>query len=421
MMRLRERLLGHTRVDEAVMLAFAAIRVAKLRAALTILGVVLGVATVMAMASIVQGLRDQIVNTIQLAGPTTFYVMKVFSQQPLNPDALPRWVRVRPDLEEPEAARIAQLPEVHYAAMWAQVFGRIEYQGIRTGTAVIIGADDRVTEIYGGELSRGRWFTRAEMASGASVVVLDESYARRVFGEIDPIDKFARIGGVPARVIGLYTPATNIFQPPGQDNAAFVTYRFLDRHYRIDRTNAQFIAVKPRAGVSVAEAQGAVTVVLREMRRLRPGTPNSFDMITQDQILETFNRITGVFFLVMIVLSAVGLLVGGIGVMAVMMISVTERTREIGVRKALGATRRDILMQFLIEACTLTGLGGLIGVLAGLGIGRAGTAALGVAANPPVNLTLIAVAVSIGIGIVFGMLPAQRAARLDPIEALRYE
>jgi len=237
---------------------------------------------------------------------------------------------------------------------------------------------------------------------------------------VDPLDRTARVAGRPLRVIGLYLPSANVFQPPGQETGAIMPFRTLDRHHAIDRTNALFIPVKPRPGVTLAEAQNAVTVALREMRRLRPADRNSFDLITQDQILDMFNKMTGVFFLVMIVLSAVGLLVGGIGVMAVMMISVTERTREIGVRKALGARPRDILLQFLVEA-TLTGAGGVLGVIAGLAIGRLATLALHVSALPPLDLTLLAVAVSVGVGLVFGLLPARRAARLDPIEALRYE
>jgi putative ABC transport system permease protein len=179
--------------------------------------------------------------------------------------------------------------------------------------------------------------------------------------------------------------------------------------------------VKPAAGVSVADAQADVTVALREMRHLRPADKNSFDLVTQDQILSTFNSLTSMFFLVMIVLASVALLVGGIGVMAIMTVSVTARTREIGVRKALGATRRDILLQFLIEASTLTGIGGTIGIVCGLAAGRVVSHLMKIQGSAPITLTLIAVMVSVGIGLVFGVAPARRAARLDPIEALRYE
>jgi putative ABC transport system permease protein len=195
----------------------------------------------------------------------------------------------------------------------------------------------------------------------------------------------------------------------------------LDHDFQFDRTNALWIVVKPRPGVTVEQAQEDVLTVLRRLRHLRPSQPNSFDLMTQDQILDTFNKITGVFFLVMIVLSAVALMVGGIGVMAIMMVSVTDRTREIGVRKALGATHRDIMLQFLTEAATLTGIGGVIGIVLGLGMGRLATMMMNIEATTPVRYTLIAVAVSVSIGLVFGLLPANRAAKMDPVEALRYE
>ena len=408
-------------VRENVGIAFDALRTSKLRSALTILGVVIGVSTVMSMAAIVRGIQRQIVRTIEIAGPTTFYVVKVYSQTPLNPDALPKWVRVRPDLTKREAERIAMLPEIAYGAIWAQVTGRIEYKGQRTQPMQIFGADDRFTEIQGGELASGRWFTRAEVATGAAVAVIQEDAARRLFGRENAIGKTIRLGGRPVEVIGLYIPPANIFAPPGTGTGAIAPYVLLDRQFTIDKTNAQFIAVKPRTGVTVEQAQEAVTVLLRELRHLRPADKNTFDMMTQDQILDIFDKLTGAFFLVMIVLSSVGLMVGGIGVMAIMMVSVTDRTREIGVRKALGATRGDIMLQFLIEAATLTGIGGAIGIAIGLAMGGLVTRFMNVDAAPPAALTAIAVTVSIGIGIVFGLLPARRASLLDPVEALRYE
>ena len=214
---------------------------------------------------------------------------------------------------------------------------------------------------------------------------------------------------------------TRIFAPPGADVGAIVPYRLVDRQFNIDRTNSLFIPVRPRSNVSTAEAKDAVAVALREMRKLRPAERNTFDLVAQDEILKTFNRITGAFFLVMVVLASVALMVGGIGVMAIMMVSVTDRTREIGVRKALGATRRDIMIQFLTEAATLTGIGGVIGIIAGLGMGKLLTLAMNIDASTPIAYTIVAVTVSIGIGVVFGILPARRAARLDPVEALRYE
>jgi putative ABC transport system permease protein len=401
--------------------AFDSLAAAKGRSGLTVLGVVIGVSTVMAMATIVAGIRDQIVATIEIAGPTTFYVMKVWSQTPMNPDDLPKWVRVRPDLTTNDAATIAKLPEIKFAAIWGLVQNRVEYAGTRTNVGGIVGGDAGYPEIYGGQLTEGRWFTRSEELSGGPVVVLDANVARRLFGGIQPLDKLVKVGTRPLRVIGIYQADANIFSPPGQETQAIMPYRTLDHQFTVDKTNALFIPVKPRAGVPVSTAQEAVTIALRELRGLRPADHDNFDMVTQDQILDTFNKLTGVFFLVMITLSAVALLVGGIGVMAVMMISVTDRTREIGIRKAVGATRGDILLQFLFEAATLTGAGGVIGVIIGLVFGKVAAMAMGVRGTPPVDLTLIAVGVSVGIGLVFGVLPARRAALLDPIESLRYE
>jgi putative ABC transport system permease protein len=411
----------HDQIRENVGIAFDALRSSKLRSALTILGVVIGVSTVMSMAAIVRGIQRQIVRTIEIAGPTTFYVMKVYSQTPLNPDALPKWVRVRPNLTKREADRIAQLPEISYGAIWAQIIGRLEYKGQRSQPTQLVGADDRFTEIQGGDLASGRWFTRAELTSGSAVAVVNENAARRLFGRETPLGKTIRLGGRPVEIIGLYMPPENIFAPPGAETGAIVPFLLLDHQYTIDRTSGLYIAVKPRPGVPVDQAQEAVTVLLRELRHLRPADRNSFDLITQDQILDIFDKLTGAFFLVMIVLSSVGLMVGGIGVMAIMMVSVTDRTREIGVRKALGATRGDIMLQFLIEASTLTGIGGAIGIVIGLGMGGVVTKFMKVDAAPPAALTAIAVTVSVGIGVVFGLLPARRASRLDPVEALRYE
>jgi putative ABC transport system permease protein len=415
------RLPSFDQLGENVGIAIDALRTNKLRSSLTILGVVIGVATVMTMATIVKGIRDQILTTINVAGPTTFYVLKIFSTTPLNPDQLPKYVRVRPDLRAEEAERIARLPQIGYAGIWSQIQARVNYGGSRTRDVIVYGADDRYQELMGGELVAGRWFTRSEMRSGAPVVVLQERHARQIFGREQPLEKTVQIGGRPVQVVGLYQEPANIFAPPGQEIGAILPFEFTWHAYKIDKTNALFIVVKPRRGVTVADAEDAVTVALREMRKLRPADKNTFDLLSQDQVLNVFTSITDIFFLVMLVLASVALMVGGIGVMAIMMVSVTARTREIGIRKALGATRRDILLQFLVEASTLTGIGGLIGIAFGLVAGRGVTMLMNVPADAPLLQTLIAVAVSVAIGLVFGVVPARRAARLDPIEALRHE
>jgi putative ABC transport system permease protein len=410
-----------SQLGQNVAVALSALRASKLRSALTILGVVIGVSTVMTMASLVQGIRDQIVRTLEIAGPTTFYVLKVFSQTPVNPDRLPKYIRIRPNLQEAEAERIRALPDVQYASLWGQVIARVEYEGARTQSVAVFGSDEGFTVIQGGELSAGRWFTHAEVVGGDAVVVLRDAIADKVFGRVNPLDKLVRVGGRPARVIGVYVQPGNIFSPPGSEIGAIVPYRLLDRQFRIDRTNGLWIPVKPRPGVTVADAQASVAVTLRAGRKLRPSDKNTFDLVTQDQVLDTFNSLTSVFFLVLIVLSSVALMVGGIGVMAIMMVSVTDRTKEIGLRKALGATTGDIRLQFLVEAATLTGIGGIIGVVAGAAVAKLVTILLDITTGFPVTLTVIAVTSSIVVGVLFGLIPANRAARLDPVEALRYD
>jgi putative ABC transport system permease protein len=407
-------------VGEGAAIALDSIRANKLRSALTILGVVIGVTTVMAVASLVQGIRRQIFNAIEVAGPTTFYIIRYFSQTPINPDRLPYEVRIRPVLQRSDADAVRRLPEVRYAGIWVQVFQKIEYQGVRTQQVIVFGADDRYMEIQGGTLLRGRFFSRAEL-TGEPVIVLESAVADRLFGRLDPLGKQVRVGGRSLRVIGVFEKPSNIFEPPGQNTGGVVPFATARESFQYDETNALFIAVKPRSRIEVGPAMDAVTVALRRVRNLRPGDPNTFDLITQDQILDVVGNFTSYFFLAMVALSSVALLVGGIGVMAIMMVSVSDRTKEIGLRKALGATRREVLWQFLVEAATLTLVGGALGIVFGLLAGMLLKAAMSLESAVPLWSIVLACGVSVTIGLVFGLLPANRAARMDPVEALRHE
>jgi putative ABC transport system permease protein len=407
-------------LDEGVGIALDALRSNKLRSALTILGVVIGVSTVMAMASIVEGIRGQIFNAMNTAGPSAFYVMRFFSQTPLNPDHLPYEVRIRPVLTEEDAIAVRDVPEIQYAGIWVQMFLRMEYQGVSTQTVTVYGADEHYMEILGGTLLRGRFFAPSEL-DGEPVVVLEDESADRLFGEIDPMGRRIRVGGVALTVIGIYQRPANIFEPPGQQIGAIMPFVTAKRNYRYDETNGLFLSVKGWPRVSVPIAKDLAIAALRRERRLRPGMPNTFDVITQDQILDTISNLTTAFFGVMVALSSVALLVGGIGVMAIMMVSVTDRTREIGLRKALGATRQEILWQFLVESATLTFIGGLLGIAFGLATGHILKEVLDLQSGVPLWSAVLATLVSIMIGLVFGLYPANRAAAMDPVEALRHE
>ena len=271
----------------------------------------------------------------------------------------------------------------------------------------------------GGTIVAGRNFTRLEYAAAARVAVINDRLAQELFPGLDPLGKRVKAFGEPFEIIGLYSEPKSLFGDSdspyfGIPHSAFIKVADYWKGWM------QF-AVIPEPELTVAEAQDRVTTALRGYRGLRPSQENNFSLVSQDKLLDSFNKITSGFFVVMLALSSVGLMVGGVGVVAIMMISVTERTREIGVRKALGATRREIMFQFLIEAATLTLVGGIAGMVLG------GLIALGVnkltpiPAQVPMWSVLLAVLASTVTGICFGLYPASKASRLDPVEALRYE
>jgi putative ABC transport system permease protein len=406
---------------EGILIAISALRGNKMRAALTILGVAIGVMVVMVIAAIISGINSGVTEIFEEAGSRTYYVTRYFQggiHVSDGSDEMSPWRR-RPHILIREAERIAELPSVAFVDVREWWGATASFEGKDLGSVGTEGRTENWIRVSGGDIYPGRSFTRVEVLTSARVAVVTEKLAERLFGQLDPVGKVIKLDGQPYEVIGKYTPPGNIFGD-GEGPRAIMPHTTLNKYIKPQR-GWMDIAVSPAESVTVAASIDEVTIAMRTMRGLRPNDESNFDIITQDKLLETWDKVTGVFFLVMIVLSAVGLMVGGVGVVAIMMISVTERTREIGVRKALGATRREILWQFLVEASTLT----LIGGAAGMAMG--GLIAFIVAQTTPLPaaVPLWAIVAALGAaaftGIVFGIYPAARAARLDPVEALRYE
>jgi putative ABC transport system permease protein len=410
---------------EGVGIAFDAIRSNKVRAGLTIMGVAVGVFVVVALSSVVKGINDSFARDLEAAGPTSFYIYR----RPMNmmsacePEE-PCPERRNPTLTVAEARAIEQLPSILAVTAHVGMGGTFRYKdrlvnaGMEVYTPNWVGVD-------GGDIYPGRSFTSAENDGGARVVILNEKLALNLFAGSDPMDKSVVVNGVPLQVIGIYHYTASPMGTPtsaggGDSPKAIVPYETARRHLGMWVRPTDLI-VKPRPGVSVEEATDDVTALLRGRRGLKPRAVNNFSIVTQDRLLGIYDQLFGTFFVVMLALSGVGLIVGGVGVVAIMMISVTERTREIGVRKALGATRGIILWQFLVEAVTLTGLGAIIGLIIGIGVSIVIRNVFPIPAATPPSAIAAALGMSALTGILCGMLPAIRASRLDPVEALRHE
>jgi len=410
---------------EGVGMALESIRSNKVRAALTIAGVAIGVFVVVTMGAVVNGIRKSFQSDLEQIGATTFIVQRrgiglqgCDGTDEKCPD------RRNPPISIGEWEMIRRLPGVAATVGTSGGQGNFAYRNNRVDN---VGFDAMSVDwpmVSAADIAPGRNFTRTEDVAGQPVVLINDTLKTQLFGQSEPIGKSVTINGRQFTVIGIYTDKAGFLRSlegrgPDTPRAIMPLYANM-RQLDAPRTGLSLF-VRPARDAVPSEVMDEVTASLRARRGLKPGMRSNFALIEQDRIMDTFNQLFGAIFAVGLALSAVALLVGGVGVVAIMMISVTERTREIGVRKALGATAGTIRWQFLVEAATLTSIGALIGLSIGALLAWVIRANTTIPATLPTSIVVTALAASALTGVAFGMLPALKASKLDPVEALRYE
>ena len=405
-------------VSENIRIALRALRANKMRSMLTTLGIIIGVAAVIAVVSIVQGLQFMITKELQGVGAT--YVMVLPKHDPnQGPGVLARQVKL--SWEDGQAIR-DQVPGIRLITPLIAAPGQVVKYHERQHSTFLLGVSQDWPEVNNHEVELGRFFSRVDMEHRRKVTVV----GRKVVEELelsDPIGKEIYVGDLPVSIIGVMEKRG---QSLGQDVDDLVFIPFDTALTVLGRTAGEQIQLRLQAesAAVVDQVKDGITQVLRQRHKITEGQPSDFDVMLQDEILKTVGSILGMITTVVGAVVGVALLVGGIGIMNIMLVSVTERTREIGIRKAVGARRQDVLVQFLIEAVTLSLVGGAIGLFTGWGLGAL-VASLLPGDWPPAHVPFWAILLAVGfsaiVGIFFGIYPAGKASRLDPIEALRYE
>jgi putative ABC transport system permease protein len=393
---------------EVFRMAIDSIRTHKLRSFLTVLGIVIGVMTVIGMVSVIQGLNKSFRAELESAGSDLIMIQKY---DPVRMGERTEEERARKDLTLDDARAIEkECPLVKAVALSLRpsLFEQIDIKYEKFPV---------VMSLYFPK--EGRQLTEAEITHSSRVCVLGFELAEILFPHESAVGKEIRVGAEKFTVVGVLSKRGQMFGQ-SRDNFVGIPITALMKSFPYEKDSLEIYTVPRKHGDMEATVQ-QVTNFLRQRRKVPYGKPNDFAVFTQDTMLDLYNQLTGAAFLVMIVISSIGLMVGGIGVMNIMLVSVKERTREIGIRKALGAKARDILRQFLIEAIVLTGTGGVLGVLVGFGIALLVRAATPLPATVSPWSIVAGLVVSISIGLFFGIFPAQKAARMDPIVSLRYE
>ncbi len=409
-------------IRESAAMAVATVRANKLRSALTILGVGIGVVTLTFMVSIIQGLNKAFADQIESLGSNTIFVSKFdpsFGRPPNNEELHRKEIT----FEDAEAIRVEAADAVESVApIRRKIASTLRHADKETDTPILFGVTPEYEYTLSQYVEHGRFVTESDLAGRENVAILAQDVVRALFPNEDPLGKEIKIEGTPFRVVGVMETLGNFFGQ-SRDNSVFIPLPTFDKYWRdIEPPMVVFfIILRPHSREHVRPAIDEITDVLRRRRQVPLGAPTNFGVSSQDSLLDFYNQLTGATWLVLTAISFVALMIGGIGVMNIMLVSVTERTKEIGIRKAVGATRANILWQFLIEAVVLTGLGGFAGLIVGEVASLLMNAYSPLPAFVPLWAILVGVGISAAVGIVFGLWPAWKAARLDPIEALRYE
>lgn len=414
---------------ENLLVAVDTLRGHKVRSTLTVLGIVIGVTSVISVASIIEGLNRYIQKRVEGLGARTYFLSRI----PLggqNFGRMPEYIRVRKYLQYDDAAKLREstrlLEAVTTFGTRASFFNPndtndIRYEAERVDKIIVRGCEPEYLDaIPLFVVAQGRFISKYDEDHAREVVVIGDAITQALFPNSDPIGKSVRLNGMLYEVVGTFERDPGLFGGPGVDQFAVIPLSNFHKHY--PEAKELIMAFTVARGVDIDQAKDEVVGAMRRIRRVPPSKPNDFEILSPDFLSVLWNQLTGALVILTGVISSVGLLVGGIGVMNIMLISVTERTAEIGVRKAIGARKSDIRVQFLLEAVVVTVVGGVLGVLAGATIAfLVRTLVPSIPATLSLLWVTLGIAISAFVGVFFGFYPANRAANLDPIVCLRYE